>query len=250
MIGAIIGDIVGSRFEFNNNLYNYDFELFTDECSITDDTVCTIAIADALLSRRDYKSSLLKWCSIPFEFKNGGYGASFYAWIFSEVPKPYNSYGNGSAMRVSPVALLCAPREVASEAIASALPTHNHPEGIKGALVTALAIKGLFETKRKGVLYSLERAYYDPFKKYPRGYYDITCQGTVPVALRIVANSISFEDALRNAILWGGDSDTLAAIVGPMAEALFGIPDTIKEQVMPFIPEEMHPIVSRLYQTK
>ena len=140
MLGAIIGDIVGSRFEFNNTK-NYNFELFTPECSFTDDTICTIAIASALLDgSRDYKGWLRSLCKL-YKYPMGGYGGSFARWIASDNPQPYNSFGNGSAMRVSPIAWwFDTLEEVQAEAEKTALPTHNHPEGIKGAVATAHAI--------------------------------------------------------------------------------------------------------------
>lgn len=140
MIGAIIGDIVGSVFEFNNT-FDYDFPLFSKKGSYTDDTICTIAIADALIKGVNYKNSLLNWCR-RYPFPMGSYGGSFARWIASDDPKAYNSFGNGSAMRVSPVAWAFDDYHIMSdEAIKTAMPTHNHPEGIKGALTTARGIQ-------------------------------------------------------------------------------------------------------------
>ena len=249
MLGAIIGDIVGSRFEFNNT-DKYDFgELFTDECSFTDDTICTIAIADALLNGgKDYKGCLLKWCR-KYPNPMGSYGGSFARWIMSADPQPYNSFGNGAAMRVSPVAwAVSTSGEVASEAIATANVTHNHPEGIKGAMATALAVYHLRTTKNKGVVDVVEGMFYDLHAKYKRGVFDETCQGTVPVALRIIADSKGFDDALRLTMAWGGDSDTLGAIVGAMAEALYGIPVDIQRKAKMYLPADMKQVVDKFHR--
>ena len=139
MLGAMIGDIVGSKYEFNNT-FDYDFEMFGEECDFTDDTICTVAIADAILNGRSYQESLLDW-SRRYPSPKGAYGGRFAGWIRSLDPQPYNSFGNGSAMRVSPVAWLFDDlSQVLEEAEKTALPTHNHPEGIKGAKAVAHAI--------------------------------------------------------------------------------------------------------------
>lgn len=139
MLGAIIGDIVGSRFEFNNT-DKYNFELFTKECSFTDDTICTIAIADAIVKGRSYRDSVLEWCR-KYPHPMGGYGASFARWIASNNPQPYNSFGNGAAMRVAPVAYAFDDlKEVKKQAELTAAISHNHPEGIKGAVAVAHGI--------------------------------------------------------------------------------------------------------------
>ena len=249
MLGAIIGDIVGSRFEFNNT-NKYDFgELFTHECSFTDDTICTVAIADALLNgSKDYKGCLLKWCR-KYPNPMGSYGGSFARWINEPVQLPYYSFGNGAAMRVSPVAWACGTTsEVLREAIATASVSHNHPEGIKGAQATALAIYSLAHSKNKDIVKSIEQLFYDVERKYERGVFDETCQGTVPVALRIIADSSSFEDAIRLTMAWGGDSDTLGAIVGSMAEALYGIPVGIQRYAKSYLPDDMLQVVNKFYK--
>lgn len=249
MLGAIIGDIVGSRFEFNNT-DKYDFELFTDKCDFTDDTICTVAIADALLhDSDDYRAYLLKWCG-QYPHPMGSYGASFARWLNSTDPQPYNSFGNGAAMRVSPVAWAFGSMgEAISHAIATANVSHNHPEGIKGAIATVQAIMALRICKNKAITQSIEEIYYDLGRKYKRGVFDETCQGTVPVALRIVGKSKDFEDAIRLAIAWGGDSDTLGAIVGSMAEALYGIPADIEKKARTYLTREMLDVVDGFYKT-
>lgn len=248
MLGAIIGDIVGSRFEFNNtNNYNFG-PLFTNECQFTDDTICTVAIADAILNdSEDYASYLQAWCG-KYPNPMGGYGASFSRWIHDNEAKPYYSFGNGAAMRVSPVAWATShSSETVAMAIATAQVSHNHPEGIKGAIVTALAI-GCLRSGQTKALKSLESIFYDPMLRYPQGKFDETCQGTVPVALRIVGKSKDFEDAIRLAMAWGGDSDTLGAIVGAMAEAIYGIPEEYKKKAMSYLPAEMKAVIRKFYK--
>lgn len=247
MLGAIIGDIVGSRFEFNNAKSYHFGPLFTKECQFTDDTICTVAIADAILNGSDdYAAYLQTWCR-KYPRPMGGYGVSFSRWINDPEAKPYYSFGNGAAMRVSPVAWANAKSsEVTAMAIATAQVSHNHPEGIKGAIVTALAINSL-RRGQKTVLTALEAVFYDPSAVYKVGVFDESCQGTVPVALRIVGKSKDFEDAIRLAMAWGGDSDTLGAIVGSMAEALYGIPADFRKQAMTYLTEEMKGVVKNFY---
>lgn len=243
MKGAIIGDIVGSRFEFKNTDKS-DFELFTPQNNFTDDTVCTVAIADAILNDYDYRKSLVRWCN---EYYGAYFGRSFLAWI--DNPVPYNSFGNGSAMRVSPVAWAFKGDDVVkSEARKTAEVSHNHPEGIKGAEAIALAIYWLRNGGGKEACYEIEDIFYDKTKEYQRGVFDTTCQGTVPVALRIMAESTDFEDAIRKAVAWGGDSDTIAAMVGSMAEACYGIPKEIERKALTYLPELMRDVIARFYR--
>ncbi len=243
MIGAIIGDIVGSRFEFNNTS-DCSFELFTSQSDFTDDTICTVAIADAVLGNGSYKDCLLKWCR-QFPAPKGCYGSSFARWINSAEPQPYNSYGNGAAMRVSPIGwAFRSSDDVIREATASASVSHNHTEGIKGAVATALAVYELRNGGGRECVRAIERKYYDVKAKYVRGVFDETCQGTVPVALRIVYASSCFEDAIRQAIAWGGDSDTLGAIVGSMAEALYGVPDDMRSVALQYLPAAMQTVIA------
>lgn len=248
MIGAILGDIIGSRYEFNNTL-KYNFPLFGNGCSFTDDTVCTVAIADAILSGVSYKEKLLEWCN-RYPVVQGSYGGRFNAWIHSEDPQPYNSFGNGSAMRVSPVAWAFDRLEdVQTEAEDTASVTHNHPEGIKGAVAVAHAI-WYFRTgcgkSLRGYLDAMD-LYYPGFDAhiYPSGKFDETCQGTVPLCLSIVARADSFEDAIRMAISHGGDSDTIGAIVGSIAEARFGIPFKLYSRVWEFLPDTMRVVIHK-----
>ena len=248
MKGTIIGDIIGSRFEFNN-VKTKNFQLFSKECSFTDDTICTVAIMEALLSvDMDFKAHLLDWCR-RYPHPMGSYGGSFAKWIWSQDPQPYNSYGNGAAMRVSPCAFFFKRNVDANRAAAySAGVTHNHPEGIIGAMAVVQAIRLLRQKKDKFWARVVEGNFYDIHAKYIQGQFDETCQGTVPVALRIIYESKSFEDAMRNAMLWGGDSDTLGAIVGGMAEALWGVPEDLWEKAKTYLPQEMIDVVDTFYK--
>lgn len=242
MIGAIIGDVIGSRFEFNNTR-DYHFNLWDDSCSYTDDTICTLAIADAILTGESYKSKLLEWCN-TYPHPMGAYGGRFAQWIHSEDPQPYNSFGNGSAMRVSPVAWAFNDLEdVKREAEKTAAVSHNHPEGIKGAVAVAHAI-WLFRTgwgKSLREWCDTMQQYYPGFESqhFEQGKFDETCQGTVPLCLQIICQATDFEDAIRRAISFGGDSDTIGAIVGSIAEARWGIPQQIIDNVMEFLDPRM-----------
>ena len=272
MLGAIIGDIAGSKYEFNNT-FDYDFEMFGEGCDFTDDTICTVAIADAILNGRSYQESLLDWCR-RYPSPKGAYGGRFAGWIRSLDPQPYNSFGNGSAMRVSPVAWLFDDlSQVLEEAEKTALPTHNHPEGIKGAKAVAHAIwhfrksrfseeskdseneetKGLKNEKAKASkdenetiqgFMSIARSYYEDFdtRVYPKGKFDETCMDAVPLSFYLLSQASSFEDAIRLAISHGGDSDTIGAIVGSIAEARFGIPQEMKEKALSYLPDDMKDI--------
>lgn len=256
MLGAIIGDIVGSRWEFDPT-NDYNFEWLSKENGYTDDTICTVAVAEALLNERDFGESIHDWCN-RYPNPMGGYGGRFAQRVHSENPQPYNSFGNGSAMRVSPVAYWYNNiDEVLDAAAASALPSHNHDEGIKGAQTVALAI---FKARQFGsdapkhiddVLEEcVQFSNYDINirKKDVINRFDETCQGTVPVALWIISESTSFEDAIRKAVSLGADADTLGAIVGSIAEAIWGIPTEIKQDVMEYLPDEMKQVISKFYE--
>ena len=272
MLGAMIGDIAGSKYEFNNT-FDYDFEMFGEGCDFTDDTICTVAVADAILNGRSYQESLLDWCR-RYPSPKGAYGGRFAGWIRSLDPQPYNSFGNGSAMRVSPVAWLFDDlSQVLEEAEKTALPTHNHPEGIKGAKAVAHAIwhfrksrfseeskdseneetKGLKNENAKASkdenetiqgFMSIARSYYEDFdtRDYPKGKFDETCMDAVPLSFYLLSQASSFEDAIRLAISHGGDSDTIGAIVGSIAEARFGIPQEMKEKALSYLPDDMKDI--------
>ena len=235
MLGAIIGDIVGSRWEFNPT-NDYNFEWLSDQNGFTDDTICTVAVADALLHGR----------------------GRFAQWVRSENPLPYNSFGNGSAMRVSPVAhWFDTLDEVLDAAAATAIPSHNHDEGIKGAQTVAMAIFKALQYGHEAPLYInniLEECLL--FSGYDLDIrradvvnrFDETCQGTVPVALWIISDSTSFEDAVRKAVSLGADADTVGAIVGSISEAIWGIPKEIEQSIISFLTEEMKEVVEEFYK--
>lgn len=251
MIGAIIGDIVGSRFEFNNTT-DTNFVLFTSECSFTDDTICTVAIADAILNGKSYKESMQEWCR-RYPNPMGGYGATFRQWVFSNNPRPYYSFGNGAAMRVSSVAWLFDNGiAVEKEAAKTAAITHNHPEGIKGAQVIANCIYTLHKGCSKQEILRYARSEYGEIPMYAPASnpFDETCMNAVPVAIGCFIDSTDFEDAIRKAILVGGDSDTIGAIVGSLAEARYGVPQDLFKQALSFLPEEMKEIVTQFYLRK
>lgn len=248
MLGAIIGDIVGSRFEFNNT-NSMDFELFTDESTYTDDTICTVAIADAILSGKSYKDSLLEWCR-KYPNPKGAYGGSFARWIHSEDPQPYNSFGNGSAMRVSPIgwAFESFP-QVLSEAEKTASVTHNHPEGIKGAVCIAHMIWAGRHIASRDYLYQISRQYYPTWERTIPviGKFDETCQGTIPTCFWALFHANSFEDAIRKAITFGGDSDTIGAIVGSVAETIWDLPDGLRDSTLSKLPSDMRNVIEQFY---
>lgn len=250
MLGAIIGDIAGSRFEFNNT-HDYGFELFGDGCDFTDDTVCTVAVADAILRGISYRDSLLEWCG-KYPNPMGSYGCSFSQWIRSKNPRPYNSFGNGAAMRVSPVGFAFGtPDETCFEAHKSASCSHDHPQGILGASAIAQTILLLRTKGWKGAARDMAVCVYgrDYESRLPApGVFDETCQGCVPLALHLFDKSSGFEDAIRLAVSYGGDSDTLAAIVGGLAEAYYGVPDGLRERAMGYLPDEMKEVVNKFYE--
>ena len=277
MLGAIIGDIVGSVYEWHN-IKTKDFPFFRKDCFFTDDTVMTCAVADAVLkggTRDDFIDSMKKYGRMYWK---AGYGARFAAWLFTDVREPYNSFGNGSAMRVSPCAWAMDPGFFARTGIwptnsretarLSAEVTHNHPEGIKGAMATADAVFlaryyfggfcGDHETPingdpaecKKRIKAHVEKEYgYDLSRTLdeirPTYSFIETCQETVPQAIIAFLESTDFEDAIRNAISLGGDSDTLAAITGSIAEAAYGIPAWIKEKAYSYLDEPLKDVLGR-----
>ncbi|UCD91047.1 MAG: ADP-ribosylglycohydrolase family protein [Desulfobacterales bacterium] len=235
MIGAIAGDIIGSVYE-HYPIKTKDFPLFHPRCRFTDDSVLTVAMADAILTKRPYEQSVRE---IGRRYPRAGYGRAFIGWLYSEQPQPYNSWGNGSAMRVSPVGFAFDTEDhVLSEAKKTASISHNHPEGLKGAQATALAVfharMGYTKDEIRGEIsqrfgYNMHRAVDDIRPTYA---FDISCQGTVPEAIIAFLDSTSYEDAVRNAISLGGDSDTLACITGGIAEAFYqGVPDAVRAKV-------------------
>jgi ADP-ribosylglycohydrolase len=243
MLGGIAGDIIGSRFE-HAQIKTKDFELFSRQCTFTDDTVHTVAVADSLLTKTPYQANFLRYFEI---YPNAGYGNRFRRWARSLRPVPYGSYGNGSAMRVSPIAWYYDSLDkVLEEALHSAEVTHNHPEGIKGAQAVAGAIylarsgagkpairqfvEGRFGYDLSGSVAAI-RADYG---------FNVTCQGSVPQALVAFFEAEDYEDAVRNAVSLGGDSDTLACIAGSIAEAYYGgVPADLSEKTFEYLDERL-----------
>ena len=246
MLGAIIGDIVGSRFEFNNTS-DFNFELFTPACDFTDDTICTIAVADAALNGKPYMETMREWCR-KYPHPMGNYGGGFKWWLYCTTPRPYGSFGNGSAMRVGAIGwLFDTEEEVLHQAKLSAEFTHNHPEGIKGAQAVALAIYLARKGEAKEAILERMRNYYPTFTEPQLGQnpFKATCQSTLPVCLGIIERANDFEEAIRYAIAVGGDSDTIGAIVGSIAEALWGVPEHIKEDAVGYLTEEFMSIYTQ-----
>ena len=251
MLGAIIGDVIGSVYEFNPTK-SLDFPLFTAKSKFTDDTVLTIAVASCLLDSKDYSKTLRDF---TLRYPHRGYGSRYYDWVNSDSNQPYHSFGNGSAMRVSPVGFAFSTREeVLAEAKKSASVTHNHPEGIKGAQATALAIflarQGASKYEIKAQIesdfgYDLQRNYQDIQPEYR---FNETCQGSVPEAIIAFLASEDFEDAIRKAVALGGDADTQACIVGGIAEAFYKeIPAELVTQTVRRLPQEFTEIIERFY---
>jgi len=243
MIGSIAGDIIGSVYE-RCPIKTKEFPLFHPRCRFTDDSVLTAAVADAILTGRPYVQSVRE---IGRRYPDAGYGGTFIGWLHSDHPQPYNSWGNGAAMRVSPVGFAFDTMDkVLSEAAQTAGISHNHPEGIKGAQATALSVFLAREGHPKEEIraqisrrfgYNLHRTVDDIRPAYT---FDISCQGTVPEAIIAFLDSRSYEDAVRNAISLGGDSDTLACITGGIAEAFYGgVPDGVRAKVEEILPPDL-----------
>ena len=246
MLGAVIGDIAGSRFEFDNYRYT-DFDIFSPDSDFTDDTICTVAIADWVLQgcNNNLASILQGWCR-AYPCHKGAYGGRFSQWIEWKDPEPYNSWGNGSAMRVSAVGWAFATlEETLHFAEQSAAVTHNHPEGIKGAQAVAAAVfwarTGMGKAQIKENItrqfgYDLSQSC-DQIR--PHYHFNESCQETVPQAVTAFLESDDFEHAIRLAVSLGGDSDTLAAITGSIAEAYHGIPASMREHALAILPRRI-----------
>ncbi len=253
MLGAIIGDIVGSRFEWRN-IKSKEFDFLTRECRPTDDSVMTLALAQAILvSRADFSdlSEKAVQCmqSVGRRYPNCGYGGRFRIWMFSDSPKPYGSFGNGAAMRVSPAGFAAESLEQAKQLSYNITAvTHNHPEGIKGAEATTVALyMARTGSTKEEIREVIDRQYYpmnftlDEIR--PTYQFNEICQDSVPQALMAFFESDSFEDAIRNAISIGGDSDTLAAICGGVAEAYYGIPDDLRKRAEKYLDDRQMTIL-------
>jgi len=253
MLGGIAGDIIGSRFE-HAQIKTKDFELFSRQCTFTDDTVHTVAVADSLLTKTPYQINFLRYFN---HYPNVGYGNRFRRWARSARPVPYGSFGNGSAMRVSPIAWFYDSLDkVLEEAMHSAEVTHNHPEGIKGAQ----AVAGAIYMARTGVGKQEIREFVEGRFGYDLGQtvneirpgygFNVTCQGSVPQAMVAFLEAEDFEDAIRNAVSLGGDSDTLACIAGSIAEAYFGgVPQDIAEGIFERLDERLTAIIRQFLGT-
>lgn len=248
MLGAIIGDIVGSPYEFSSPKRK-DITLFDGGCSPTDDSLMTIAVGCACAQadvedEADFKRAVIRYMKeIGRLYPDAGYGRDFYYWLTQDNIGPYGSYGNGSAMRVSAVAYVAGSLAQAEQlAKWSAEVTHNHPEGIKGAMAVAAAIYMARKGKDKQQIRDyLQEKYYDLSftldEIRPTYVFDVSCTGSVPQALVCFLEAENYVDALRNAISLGGDGDTIAAIAGGIAEAYFGIPTEIEERGLSFLDD-------------
>jgi len=250
ILGAIAGDIIGSRFE-HDNTKKTDFSLFSPYCRFTDDTALTVATMECLMSeKRDYARFYRQYA---LKYPHSGFGGGFKGWMYAANPQPYNSFGNGSAMRVSPVGWRFPTlEETLAEAEQSATVTHNHGEGIKGAQAVAAAVflartgKSKEEIKQcieTTFAYDLQRTC-DEIR--PSYHFDVTCQGSVPESIIAFLESADFESAVRLAVSLGGDSDTIAAITGSIAEAFYGsVPDNIAKEVIKRLPKEFCTVIEQ-----
>lgn len=265
MYGAILGDIIGSPYEFDeNNIKTKEFELFSDRSEFTDDTVMTVAVAEALMdagkgaSEDDLKKALVNSMKkYGNRYPLAGYGMNFSLWLAQDDPQPYNSMGNGSAMRVSSAAWLNQDdfEEMRRVARTTAVVSHNHPEGIKGAECVACVIFMAIHGRSKQEIrdFVTNTFHYDLSKTCdeirPTYHHVETCQATVPPAITAFLEGNDFEDVIRTAVSLGGDCDTLTAIAGSMAEAFYGVPDDLKAKVRVMLPEDLLAVVDRFEET-
>lgn len=250
IIGAVIGDIVGSRFERDDiNPKSTDFDLFTSKNRFTDDTVLTVAVADWLMTGGDIAAMLRKW---GHKYPFCGFGPRFRQWLYADTPEPCNSYGNGSAMRVSPIGFRARTlEEAAALAERSAEVTHNHPLGLTGAKATATAIFLARTGASKDEIRNCIERDFDYDLRFgcdlirPKYRFNVTCQGTCPHAIAAFLDSTDYESAIRLAVSLGGDSDTLACIAGGIAAAFYGVPDNLTEQAMEYLPYDLAKVICR-----
>jgi ADP-ribosylglycohydrolase len=262
MYGAILGDIIGSPYEFDRGNKSKEFPLFSEESTYTDDTVMTIAVAEAFMDapedeaeiKKRLVASMQKW---GHRYPGAGYGLRFCDWLEADEPQPYNSFGNGSAMRVSSVAWLYNDLDtVRRMARLSAEVTHNHPEGIKGAEATASAIF----LARTGHSKVHIKAYIDDNFQYdlsrscdeirPNYHHVESCQETVPEAITAFLEGESFEDVIRTAVSLGGDCDTLTAIAGSIAEGFYGVPEELKRECRNRLPNKLRLVLDCFNQVR
>ena len=262
MYGAILGDMIGSPYEFDMGDKTKDFPLFSEDSCFTDDTVMTVAVAEAFMNPSDNEDalrqqliqSMQKW---GHRYPGAGYGLRFCGWLESHDPQPYNSWGNGSAMRVSPVAWLFKDLDtVRRMARISAEVTHNHPEGIKGAEATAAAIflgrTGYSKDEIKACIetefhYDLSRSC-DEIR--PNYYHVESCQETVPEAITAFLEGDSFEDVIRTAVSLGGDCDTLTCIAGSIAEAFYGVPENLENECLMRLSYDLRQVLKKFNERK
>lgn len=262
VLGAVIGDIVGSRFELNNYRAK-DFELFHPDCFVTDDSLMTLAVCEALLGISDDhgiswrlasqlpKLTIQSMQRIGRAHPDCGFGLSFFNWIFADNPQPYGSYGNGAAMRVSGCGWAGEHiAEVESLATMVTAISHDHPEALKGAAAVAMAVflarKGRTQDEIRAAITARCYQHLPSLEEIRPNYgFDASCQGSVPQAIAAFLETTSFEDTIRNAVSIGGDSDTIAAIAGSIAEPYFGIPESMRSAALAYLDKEQRSIVER-----
>ena len=260
MYGAILGDIIGSPYEFDQGNKTKTFPLFSEKSEFTDDSVMTIAVAEATMdllaeAHGAHSKMIASMKKYGRMFPRAGYGSMFRRWLQWDEPQPYGSYGNGSAMRVSSVAWLFDELEsVRAVARVSAEVSHNHPEGIKGAEATATAIflARTGSSKAEIKTYIVENFGYDLSRtcdKIRPSYYHVeSCQETVPEAITAFLEGESFEDVIRTAVSLGGDCDTLTCIAGAIAEGFYGVPEDLKQECRNRLPDELRVVLDRFDQ--
>ena len=245
MLGAIAGDIIGSVYEFSP-IKRTDFALLSKDSIFTDDTVLTVAIAESILTGKSYAAALKHWGR---RYPNAGYGKNFYQWLMSRCSVAYGSWGNGSAMRVSPIGWASPTmEETLQEAALTAAPTHNHPEGIKGAQAVAGAVymarKGQTKEEIKDWItgtigYELPASVAAARQNYT---FDVSCQGSVPQAIACFLEANNTEEAIRLAVSLGGDADTQACIAGAIGEAAWGLDQALEEEILNRLPDKLREI--------
>ncbi|MBR2660426.1 MAG: ADP-ribosylglycohydrolase family protein [Clostridia bacterium] len=263
MYGAILGDIIGSPYEFEKSKKTKEFPLFIPRSRYTDDSAMTIAVAEALLDTQGTKNreerkeavtrSMQKWGR---RYPDAGYGGRFYDWLYSRDPQPYRSWGNGSAMRVSSAGWLFETLEETLEAAEdTAAVTHNHPEGIRGAKAAAAVIWAARNGWSKAKIREYAEQEFYPLKQTcdeirPGYHFDVSCQGTVPQAITAFLEGKDFEDVIRTAVSLGGDCDTLTCIAGGMAEAMYGVPEYLKAECRKRLEPDMLEVLDRFEKAR
>lgn len=266
MYGAILGDIIGSPYEFDRGNKTKEFKIFNYLCRFTDDSVMTIAVADAIMKAKAgrflgdrarmkemFVDTMHKWGR---RYPEAGYGGRFYNWLMYESRKPYNSFGNGSGMRVSPVGWAAEDlQQCRTLAKWSAEVTHNHPEGIKGAeaIASAIFLARTGQSKEEIRDYVISEFEYDLNRTCdeirPTYHFDVTCQGSVPEAIIAFLEGKNFEDVIRTAVSLGGDTDTIGAMAGSIAEAFYGVPEELKAECEQRIPDDMRDVLLEFTKT-